>query len=189
MIYPHIMPIVADISLEVMRHLALQPPAIVRSLSDIIGGSDTMASERAWLRKKEAAIDEWIATGARKRKQIWKLASETAWTDVDTGFADRLIDDLDQNARGFSADLERALGYRERGLRKLKKKIAPSEYRELKFVLDEGIRIAAKEIDEKFEFATFIRALRAEFSPKAEGDVLIETPEELEAYLDALDAA
>lgn len=180
------MPLSSDISLEVLRHLAMQPPAIVRALSLIVDPYEPVEDRSAWLLQKERAINAWIEDGKVSREKSWALAAETPWTAADLRIADALIQELDATVAAFTTDFNESLRTTESRLRVAKGKVDRKALRNLRRDLEEVHRVAAREIEEKVSYAMFLRALRAEFGGETKPGATFDGSDSLQAYLDSL---
>lgn len=163
--------------LELIQHLAWQPPAIVRPAVTESASGMTRAFEQ-FVVMNEREVDAWAARGLALRKIFWDraVAGEAGFSLETLG---RMVATFEDALRAEAREIRRI----RRDARRDERDMTAKEKREAKPLNDRLVVLASRFFDDGLDFALFLRALRAEMDPESRGGPSFEDADELERFL------
>lgn len=179
--------------LEALSHATKPVPAIIRPVATIGNDtSDLVRETTPQLARGEADLAEWIAKGKAARDTI-STAMEQAQAN---GFSpERAVHALDQAIAGVEA-ASRLLGqeYDEQEGRfrrqiRLARRISPAAASTVEKISAQAMSLLERELAERSDFALFLKAWRAAFSPGGQASQSFDDADALDAFLRGATAA
>ncbi|KAA2241125.1 hypothetical protein [Salinarimonas soli] len=170
---------IADPTLiELMKHLAWTPPAIVREAGDMNFASEAASYERQ-IAESEKELQIWIDTGRRIRESLWNMGFESSDRASTVEFLTSLIDTFEKGRKAEFRLLERL----QKRMRRVEKTFPPALRPRVKAQHDRMFSIGRRFYEEGLDYAAFLRAARAEFDPASRSGPTFDNPDDLERYL------
>lgn len=169
--------------IDALNHLSWRPPAIVQEIVDVRGRTaEFLAQTRKQLTEVERRLNEWIVEGVRLRDHLWRVFHINPPGSKQLDAYNRLIAAIDQRNEENARDVAR-LQKSFRRQRKEANAISPIVAAAIAEIAKRSLQLAEQEIEERLDFALFMRALRAEFDPEARGGPTFDEPGALGRYL------
>lgn len=154
------MALVADLSAELDFRVVTQPPAITRALGDF-KKPDALEDHRLFVEQRAQIAVGWISKGPEARDLVWGKVAYRQLDEENSKELDDWIERLDSHLEFQTGDFLNTQRFVERELRLMRRKLSAKEFADAKRVFDRGAQVWKSEIDETYDFVTFLRAVRA----------------------------
>lgn len=176
--------------IDAMSHaLAFRAPAIIRDVSDVTGEIEVFrATEIRGLERDERATEEWIKHGRELRDALWSNCAARPDKALASLPGFRTVLELTE---ATCRDDGKALRRAARAHKKLVTRAfrtSPQRGAVMRELTERLLALLDRRYEEKLDFATFIRALIAEYDPAARGGPIFEDVDSLDRFLRAASA-
>ncbi|WP_139234316.1 hypothetical protein [Methylobacterium pseudosasicola] len=163
--------------LDLMYHLSWQPPALVRPamVASAAGSSQTFEK---FVESSEVEIDAWELRGRTLRAELWQRA-HSGDTELDFATIESMVDSFERSLRPEGREVARF----RKSLRREVRDARPSSRAEIERLGRRMLVTCERFLELGLDFALFLRALRAEMDPDAQGVSTFDDPDALEKFL------
>lgn len=169
--------------IDLLGHLAWRPPSIVREAALLPNAIDAFReSQLAQIKEVERQLEKWIRLGLAKRERFWRMVEGNRASVRSLAHLTSLIESFERNQLEDARDLERlrkAFRRDQRQAAKLSREAAAV----LKEVDSHFLDARERELQERLDFALFLRACRAELDPDSGGGKAFDDAADLKTYL------
>ena len=169
--------------IDLLGHLAWRPPSIVREAALLPNAIDVFReSQLAQIKDVERQLEKWIGAGRAKRARFWRIVEGNRASTRSLAYLTSLIESFERNQLENARDMERLRKAFRRDQR-LAAKISREASAVLKEVDSRFLAARERELQERLDFALFLRACRAELDPDSRGSQAFDDTADLKAYL------
>jgi hypothetical protein len=179
--------------LEALSHATRPVPAIMRPVQTIGGDVSHLVRDTApQLEQGEAELAEWIEHGRIARETITAALTHAQEIGYPAEDAVRVLDQAIAGAEAASRLLGQAYDEQEQRFRaqvRLAQKISAAAGGTVEKISARAMSLLAREMEERGDFALFLRAWKAQLSEGGSGGPSFDDADALDAYLRAATAA
>jgi hypothetical protein len=168
---------------DIVGHLAWRPPTIVRDATALDDDLESIPlAQLRQIEELERQLEHWISKGRAKRERLWRNVTGKKASPQVIEHLTTSIETLEHNCLEEAEDLARL----RKEFRRDHRRASRSSKAVLAILEDTDNRILRaheRALQERLDFALFLRACRAELDPDASGGETFENPADLERHL------
>jgi hypothetical protein len=172
--------------IDLLGHLAWRPPSIVREAALLPNAIETFReSQLAQIKEVERQLEKWIAIGRTKRERFWRLVEGNKASARSLAHLATLIESFERNRLEDAKDLGRLRKAYRRDQQQAAK-LSRDAAAVLKEADSRFLAARERELQERLDFALFLRACCAELDPDSRGGKTFDDAADLRGYLSAI---
>ncbi len=172
--------------IDLLGHLAWRPRSIVREAALLPDAVDAFReSQLAQIKDVERQLEKWIVAGRAKRERFWRMVKGNRASARSLAHLTSLIESFERNRLEDAKDLagmRKAFRRDQRQAAKLSKDAAAV----LQEIDSRLLAARERELEERLDFALFLRACRAELDPDSRGGKTFGSAADLKSYLSSI---
>jgi hypothetical protein len=165
--------------------LSWSPPAIVLPVGMLNGLAADRQEITDGLDERDLRQAEWLQEGQRVRAKLREVVFSVSSTADLRSSLGMLIDLVEQKAVQTSRDGYPLLDRMKRHLREIAD-IRPEQREFAERAIERIEKAILRELEERLDFALFLRALLSEHDPDAREGATLDNPDELERHLNSI---